>query len=98
MGRKPYCKESTTLARTQPLVVAPATSTVSTPAAVSVAARDVPKKAEAYFLMTSVSCGPAGGPGANAAGALCRRRTCKGGAVLIHQPPARRVGSPAVGG
>ena len=44
MGRKPELMASVTLARTQPLVVQPAISTVSTPAEVYQAARLVPKK------------------------------------------------------
>ncbi len=43
------------MARTQPLVVAPHTRMVSQPSAVSVAARPVPKNAEAPFFTTSRS-------------------------------------------
>ena len=55
--RKPAEHPSTAVARTQPLVVTPVTTIVSTPFAVSCAASGVPKKHDAYFLTSSVSSG-----------------------------------------
>src|SRR5690606_15267134 len=54
--RKPCDIASTHVARTQPLVETPVSSTLSMPSAVSVEASDVPKKALGYcFEMTSSS-------------------------------------------
>ena len=50
IGMNPYCMASTADARTHPLVERPTMTTVSTPRAVNVEARDVPKKALAYCL------------------------------------------------
>ena len=46
------------MARTQPLVVRPQITQVSTCHAVRLAAREVPKKALAYCLVTTTSPGP----------------------------------------
>jgi hypothetical protein len=50
MGRKPCEMASTTVARTQPLVVQPVMSMVSIPCAVKIGAKGVPKNGDAYCL------------------------------------------------
>ncbi len=59
MVRKLWLMESITLARTQPLVVQPVTSTVSTRFCASQPTRPVPKKADGWVLRTmySPACG-----------------------------------------
>lgn len=71
MGTKPCWQASVAVARTHPDVETPVMRSVSTPAAVSVEASEVPKKALAYCFVTTssvsrgVSCGgkaPRGDP------------------------------------
>lgn len=54
-GAKPCWIASNALARTQPEVEKPVMPSVSMRSAVSVAARLVPKKAEAYCFVTTIS-------------------------------------------
>ncbi|GDY51165.1 hypothetical protein SVIO_017880 [Streptomyces violaceusniger] len=79
---KPDWTASTTVARTQPLVVAPHTTTVSRPRPVRVAARLVPKKAEAPFFTTSGSCpGRMGSRGSMATASLPSTKVRRPGAL-----------------
>src|SRR5260370_22076572 len=57
VGRKPVCDASTAEARTQPLVVHPVTIRASTPRTSRRETRSVPKKQDAYFLISNESVG-----------------------------------------
>ncbi len=85
--RKLCCIESTTVARTQPEVVQPATTSVSARRKASQPARPVPKKAEAPCLRTTSS------PGAGASsGTICDRGLAS---VSLRSDGALRVKTPA---
>ena len=92
-GRKPELSASIAVARTQPDVDTPATTTVSTPAVCSVEASEVPKNAEAYCLTTTAR--PAAGssvsspqsPGASSA------KQASAGTLRTNSPPSASPGA-----
>ncbi|MOA18385.1 hypothetical protein D3C78_1386990 [compost metagenome] len=83
---------STALARMQPLVEQPASTTVSTPCACSSGARLVAKKALAYCLLSTTS--PACGATASqkAASGLPSTMSFITGALRTHTPPSAKCG------
>ena len=91
-GRKFQLIASTTVARTQPLVVQPVTTSESTPRPTSQLARSVPKKHEAWVLRTTSSPGRGASSGTMAlacAASVSRRRP----GALAHQTPASEPSS-----
>src|SRR5574343_2026737 len=83
-GRNPADIASTTLARTQPLVVAPATNSVCTPFCVSPCASMVPKNAEGVVLRTTSSPGRGASCGTMSLARACSFRPSKPGTFIVN--------------
>src|SRR4051794_27583460 len=79
---------STQVARTQPEVVTPVSTSVSTPALVSEAARLVPKKLLGYCLVTTYSSSRGVRPLAKACVASPSTKQESGGALRKNTPPS----------
>jgi hypothetical protein len=89
-GRKPELSASMAVARTQPDVETPVTTTVSTPAACSVEASEVPKKAEAYCLTTTGSPGPGARVSAPQPPGASSTKQASAGTLCTNSPPSSR--------
>ncbi|MNC53432.1 hypothetical protein D3C75_1028400 [compost metagenome] len=93
MVRKPCCSASTALARMQPLVEQPASTTVSIPCACSSGARLVPKNALAYCLVSTGSSARGTTASQNAASGLPSTMSFITGALRTHTPPSAKCGA-----
>ena len=84
---------SIAVARTQPDVETPARTTVSTPAACSVVASEVPKNAEAYCLTTTTS--PASGSSARSpqSPSASSAKQASAGTLRTNNPPSASPGA-----
>ena len=84
---------SIAVARTHPLVVAPHSTTESTPSETSTEARFVPKNPDAPFFRITISSSRGSSRGSISTHVPPSLRSASAGAFLTQRPPSRRFGS-----